>query len=57
MAENYRRLGYEVSIRDVQRNGGGCYNCFDVAESVEQVIGTIYVRRGQDVGSDGEMFP
>jgi hypothetical protein len=57
MAENYRRLGYEVDVREVQRNGGGCYNCFDVGESVEQVLGTLYVRRKADTGSEGEMFP
>jgi hypothetical protein len=57
MAENYRRLGYEVDIRDVQRTSGGCYSCFDVSEAVEQVIGTLYVRRRPDAGSEGEMFP
>ena len=57
MAENYRRLGYEVQIRDVLRNEGGCYNCFDVDERSEQVIGTLYVRRRPEAAADDELFP
>jgi hypothetical protein len=45
MAENYRQIGYEVEIRDVQRADGGCNTCFDAGREIGQVFGTLYVRR------------
>jgi hypothetical protein len=45
MAENYRELGYETEIRDMQRTGDGCTTCFDAGSAMGQVFGTIFVRR------------
>ena len=52
MARNYRALGYEVQIRDVQRvdDPGACTACFDAGGAAAVTYGTLYVRRapGQD---------
>jgi len=57
MAENYRALGYEVQVRDVQKTGeAGCSTCLDAGAPAGQTYGTLYVRRlpGRDDG--GELF-
>ena len=56
MAENYRALGYEVDIRDIQRNEGGCNSCFDAGEEIGQVFGTLYVRKRNDAPANHELF-
>lgn len=58
MAENYRALGYEVDVRDVQRPNGAsdCNTCFDAGKEIGQVFGTLYVRRGAKTDSDDELF-
>ena len=57
MAENYRGLGYEVDIRDVQKvNGDGCNTCFDAGREIGQVFGTLYVRRKAAAPQDDELF-
>ena len=57
MAENYRALGYEVDVRDVQRTdpGTGCGTCFDAGKEMGQVFGTLYVRRSA-AKQDNELF-
>jgi len=47
MAENYRQLGYEVEVRDVQNSADGCNTCFDAGREIGQVFGTLYVRRSE----------
>jgi len=58
MAENYRALGYQVQIRDVQKSQetGGCSVCLDAGEEMGRTYGTLYVRR--DPGEPGvdELF-
>ena len=56
MAENYKALGYEVDIRDVQRTEGGCNTCIDAGQEMGQVFGTLYVRRRTGAGQDNELF-
>lgn len=58
MAENYRALGYEVDIRDVQQvNGdGGCNTCFDAGKEMGQTFGTLYVRRQANSPASDELF-
>ena len=57
MAENYRALGYEVDVRDVQQvNGDGCNTCFDAGREIGQVFGTLYVRRRDAAAQDDELF-
>ena len=56
MAENYRALGYEVDIRDIQRSEGGCNSCFDAGEEIGQVFGTLYVRKRNDAPANHELF-
>ncbi|SPE21112.1 conserved hypothetical protein [Burkholderiales bacterium] len=56
MAENYRALGYEVDVRDVQRTDGGCNTCFDAGKEMGQVFGTLYVRRRPGTAPDKELF-
>jgi hypothetical protein len=50
MAENYKALGYEVEVRDIQRTEGegSCNTCFDAGAEMGQVFGTLYVRRKDD---------
>ena len=48
MAENYRTLGYEVEVRDIQHAEGSCNSCFDAGAEMGQVFGTLYVRRTDD---------
>ena len=57
MAENYRRLGFEVQIRDVLRDGRPCTTCFDAASSGEHVVGTLYVRRREGTGGEDDLVP
>ncbi len=57
MAQNYRALGYEVEIRDVQEaQESDCTTCFDAGASMGRVYGTLYVRRASAVGGDDELF-
>jgi hypothetical protein len=58
MAENYRALGYEVDVRDIQRTdgAGGCNTCFEAGKEIGQVFGTLYVRRRPDARQDDELF-
>jgi len=57
MAQNYRALGYEVQIREVQKTqDGGCTSCFDEGESLGRVYGTLYVRRARAGSADEELF-
>lgn len=57
MAENYRALGYEVQVRDVQRTGeAGCTTCFDAGAPAGQTYGTLYVRPLPGQGGGGEPF-
>ena len=54
MAENYRALGYEVDVRDVQQaNGDGCNTCFDAGREiglrVVELQGVL-VRRAEEAG-------
>ena len=57
MAENYRTLGYEVDIRDVQQvNGDGCNTCFDAGKEMGQSFGTLYVRRQDSGTASDELF-
>ena len=45
MAENYRAIGFEIEVREVQRSEGECNVCFDEDNIGSQVFGTIFVRR------------
>ncbi len=46
MAENYRALGYEVEVREVERApDGGCDTCLDAGQAMGRTYGTLYVRR------------
>lgn len=57
MAENYRSLGYEVDIRDIQQiNGDGCNTCFDAGKEMGQSFGTLYVRRETSGPASDELF-
>jgi hypothetical protein len=56
MAENYKTLGYEVEIRDIQRNEGGCNTCFDAGQEIGQVFGTLYVRKRDGAQGDTDFF-
>jgi len=58
MAQNYRALGYEVEVRDVQRSDGAsdCNTCFDAGRQIGQVFGTLYVRRAPGATPEKELF-
>jgi hypothetical protein len=56
VVENYRALGYEVEVRDVQTTAGDCNTCFDAGEKVGQVFGTLYVRRTGGTAPPDELF-
>jgi len=57
MAQNYRALGYEVQIREVQKaQATDCTTCFDAGESMGRVYGTLYIRRTGTVDADNELF-
>lgn len=57
MAENYRALGYEVDVRDIQRTeSDGCNTCFDAGQAMGQVFGTLYVRRLPAAAGNNELF-
>jgi hypothetical protein len=56
MAANYRAIGYEVEIRDIMRNDGGCNTCFDAGQEMGQVFGTLYVRKREEGNQDNELF-
>lgn len=56
MAENYKSLGYEVDIRDIQRTEGGCNTCFDAGQEIGQVFGTLWVRKLDDAKGNDELF-
>lgn len=56
MVENYKALGYEVEVRDIQRTEGSCNTCFDAGSEMGQVFGTLYVRRSADKAQDNELF-
>jgi len=48
MAQNYRELGYEVEVIEVQRREGDCTVCFDEGEAAGQVYGLLFIRRKTD---------
>lgn len=57
MAQNYRALGYEVEIREVQKSSeSGCTTCFDSGQTMGRVYGTLYIRRTGNVSEDDELF-
>lgn len=56
MAENYKALGYEVEVRDIQRIEDGCNTCFDAGSEMGQVFGTLFIRRTDAVRRDDELF-
>ncbi|HHY49690.1 MAG TPA: hypothetical protein GYA10_08085, partial [Alphaproteobacteria bacterium] len=57
MVENYRALGYETEVRDIQRVEGGCNACFDAGTELGQVFGTLFVRRaGAAAREDDGLF-
>ena len=57
MAQNYRALGYEVEIREVQKSEeSGCTTCFDAGESMGRVYGTLYIRRAANMSGDDDLF-
>lgn len=56
MAENYRTLGYEVEVRDIQRTEDGCNTCFDAGQEIGQVFGTLYVRKLDGAQGNDELF-
>jgi hypothetical protein len=56
MVENYKSLGYEVEVRDIQRSEGSCTTCFDTGEALGQVFGTVYVRRGGDAAAGDDLY-
>lgn len=56
MAANYKSLGYEVDIRDIQRSEGGCNTCFDAGQEIGQVFGTLWVRKLDDAQGNDELF-
>lgn len=45
MAENYRAIGYEVEVREIQRTADSCYACFDDSRAAGQAFGTLFIRR------------
>jgi hypothetical protein len=54
MADNYRALGYEVEIRDLQKTDADCSTCFDADDRLGRTYGTLYVRqRGTGPQDDG----
>ncbi|MDO8706592.1 MAG: hypothetical protein Q7J84_16775 [Sulfuricaulis sp.] len=44
MIDNYKVLGYEVDVRDVQRSESSCTSCFDAGSALGEVFGTLFVR-------------
>ena len=57
MAENYRALGYEVQIREVQEVPEvGCTTCIDAGQAMGRVYGTLYIRRTEATQADDELF-
>ena len=56
MVENYKALGYEVEVRDIQRAEGSCNTCFDAGSEMGQVFGTVYIRRSENAKPDNELF-
>ena len=55
MVENYKALGYEVEVRDIQRTEGSCNTCFDAGSEMGQVFGTLFIRKS-DAKPDNELF-
>ena len=57
MAQNYRALGYEVQIREVQKTQAtDCTTCLDAGEALGRVYGTLYVRRAENGPAGEELF-
>ncbi|HXY22244.1 MAG TPA: hypothetical protein VEI29_06145, partial [Burkholderiaceae bacterium] len=57
MAQNYRALGYEVQIREVQKTQAtDCTTCLDAGELLGRVYGTLYVRRAENGPAGEELF-
>lgn len=56
MVENYKALGYEVEVREMQRAEGGCNTCFDAGAEIGQAFGTLFVRRAAAEREDDELF-
>ena len=57
MAENYRALGYEVEIRELQRTqDSGCTSCFDAGEAMGRAYGTLYIRRKPAPAADDDLL-
>ena len=56
MVKYYEALGYEVEVRDRQQADGACSTCFDDAEAMGRVFGTLYTRRSTKDRQDNELF-
>jgi len=57
MAQNYRALGYQVEIREVQKSqSSNCTTCFESGQSMGRVYGTLYIRRAGNERADNELF-
>lgn len=56
MVKYYEALGYEVEVRDRQQSDGACNTCFDDADAMGRVFGTLYTRRSTKDRQDNELF-
>jgi len=60
IADNYRRLGYEVRVIEhrEESESGGCNTCFSAGAEMGQVYGDIYIRKGKGGkhAADDELF-
>ncbi len=56
MVNTYRALGYEIDIRDMQRNPGTCTTCFDAGGKMGEVFGTLFVRRAASAAREDDQF-
>ncbi|MDR2239582.1 MAG: hypothetical protein LBE33_04000 [Zoogloeaceae bacterium] len=61
IADNYRRLGYEVHViehREESESGAGCNTCFTAGAEMGQVYGDLYIRKGKGGkhAADDELF-
>ena len=47
IAENYRQLGYEVTIvgHPTEATGDSCNTCFSAGPDNEQIAGDLYIRK------------
>ncbi|MEO6352756.1 MAG: hypothetical protein ABI575_06330 [Oxalobacteraceae bacterium] len=53
IAENYRQLGYEVTIvqHPVEATDDSCNTCFSAGPDDGQIAGDLYIRKGTDANS------